>query len=517
MTCRHHDSDVYDAFPNNDFSIQDVQSLIERIIDLRPMPFGLLFRAGLATTWEFLVFFLVFKDTRGNEYYPPLPVDQPIPDKTNSQREVEVEDPKVVAAREKKKTQVARAAAKKKESKKMGNDEGGSSRVKKKRGLEGTKSASVSSCHVSSLVPLRTVAPVNRVISLHNGDDDGESRAPNDDRRLSSHSPCGSVNKFVHHFANVKENKGVEVYKGVEESPPRVETFINMFGIPIHPAKEQVFLSKTNADESSHPEWHLSTGAPVSRPRQILIGWNIEEDTLEWCHELMMHLAPPAAQEESNALTNEVALQRAWFSVARGAMAQTDMLERFENLLADYDALAETYAECSEMVQEYVAARVDLEHNAKLYIDAINCIRVVNKEHTGCGQKAELAKKDSALTYAERLLAKGAKDHKKLTAQLGRAKIEKFDWRTDEKIMSVLHKAEDFDPYSDKKLYPMYDKLFEKEYPYIEKIASGYRHSMVDLLKVHPDPAPSEGTSTPTVSKASADLVPFPQRRLSSV
>ncbi|GKB00462.1 hypothetical protein Tco_0828455, partial [Tanacetum coccineum] len=52
------------------------------------------------------------------------------------------------------------------------------------------------------------------------------------------------------------------------------------------------------------------------------------------------------------------------------------------------------------------------------------------------------------------------------------------------------------------KLYLMYDKLFEKEYPYIEKIASGYHHSVVDLLKVHPDPAPFEGTSTPTISKA---------------
>ncbi|GJY49292.1 hypothetical protein Tco_0439248 [Tanacetum coccineum] len=58
--------------------------------------------------------------------------------------------------------------------------------------------------------------------------------------------------------------------------------------------------------------------------------------------------------------------------------------------------------------------------------------------------------------------------------------------------MTVLHKAKNFDAYSDKKLYPMYDKLFEKEYPYIEKIASGYHHSVVDLLNVHPDPAHSE-------------------------
>nr|GEX87596.1 hypothetical protein [Tanacetum cinerariifolium] len=61
----HHDSDVYDAFPDNDFSIQDVHSLTERIIELRPVPSGLLFGAELATTWEFLVFFLFSKIPKG--------------------------------------------------------------------------------------------------------------------------------------------------------------------------------------------------------------------------------------------------------------------------------------------------------------------------------------------------------------------------------------------------------------------------------------------------------------------
>ncbi|GJU61262.1 hypothetical protein Tco_1243097 [Tanacetum coccineum] len=60
----------------------------------------------------------------------------------------------------------------------------------------------------------------------------------------------------------------------------------------------------------------------------------------------------------------------------------------------------------------------------------------------------------------------------------------------EEEIVASLHRAKDFVAYSDKKLYPKYDKLFKKEYPYIMKIASGYHHSMADLLKVHPDPAP---------------------------
>ncbi|GKA44136.1 hypothetical protein Tco_0736860 [Tanacetum coccineum] len=200
----------------------------------------------------------------------------------------------------------------------------------------------------------------------------------------------------------------------------------------------------------------------------------------------------PVAQEESNSLTNEVALERAWFSVGQGAMAQTYMLERFENLLADYDSLSETHAECSEMGLEGRTCQIQ-------------------------SLEVELAKKDYALTYTERLLAEGVKDCDKLTVLLGQAEVEKFDsiqkllltvgrglseGRTNKEILDLLHKAKDFDLSSDKKLYPMYDKLFETEYPYVKKIASGYRHSVAELLKVYLEPDPDKGTSAPTISKA---------------
>ncbi|GKA83674.1 hypothetical protein Tco_0805269 [Tanacetum coccineum] len=264
-------------------------------------------------------------------------------------------------------------------------------------------------------------------------DDDREPRAPNDERRSASHSPHGSVNESFQYFANVKENKGVEENKGAE----------------------RVLL--------------------VQRLLLICLGYLfilLRSRYSEWYRELMVHLAPPAAQEESNPLTNKL-----------------------------------------------VTAREDLEHNAKLYTDAINHYRVVKEEHAGCGQKVqileneknylsaanhdqaariqslevELAKKDSALTYTEKLLAKGAKDHERLTDQLSlsepfnmeiQAKWGKglSEGHTDKETMDALYKAENFDPYFDKNLYPMYDNMFEKEYPYIEKIASGYRHSMADLL-----------------------------------
>ncbi|GKF77339.1 hypothetical protein Tco_0229809, partial [Tanacetum coccineum] len=128
------------------------------------------------------------------------------------------------------------------------------------------------------------------------------------------------------------------------------------------------------------------------------------------------------------------------------------MLERFENLLADYDNLVEAHAECPEMVRKLVTTRQDLEHNAARIVSLV----------------AKLAKKDSALTYSERLLAEGArelvgrllKSHEykesisgpfNMAIQAGWGK-DLSEGRTDEEIMDDLSRVEDFDAYSDKKL-----------------------------------------------------------------
>ncbi|GKD06927.1 hypothetical protein Tco_1186612, partial [Tanacetum coccineum] len=195
----------------------------------------------------------------------------------------------------------------------------------------------------------------------------------------------------VHNFVNVDDGTR-------KDSLPHLEPFVNLSERPITAAKEQ----------------DLPTGGPLPQTRETLTGRNVEEG------------------KSSRSTTVYVP---DW----------TDMLERFENLQDDYNRLVNAHAECLDIVQKLVTAHQDLEHNARLYTDAIN-------------------------HYKE--------------------------------IMAILRKAESFDAYSDKKLYLIYDKLFEKEYPYVEKISSGYRHSVSDLLKVHPDPAPSEGTSAPTISKA---------------
>ncbi|GKA47623.1 hypothetical protein Tco_0740506 [Tanacetum coccineum] len=66
MAWRHHESGIHDPLPTDGFSASDVATLTSQSIDIKPVPSGLLFHAGLATTWEFSGFLLVFKDTEGN-------------------------------------------------------------------------------------------------------------------------------------------------------------------------------------------------------------------------------------------------------------------------------------------------------------------------------------------------------------------------------------------------------------------------------------------------------------------
>ncbi|GKE05926.1 hypothetical protein Tco_1397944, partial [Tanacetum coccineum] len=62
MAWRHHDSDIHDPLPTDGFRASDVVALTDQSIDIRPVPSGLLFHAGLATTWEFSGFLPIFSE-----------------------------------------------------------------------------------------------------------------------------------------------------------------------------------------------------------------------------------------------------------------------------------------------------------------------------------------------------------------------------------------------------------------------------------------------------------------------
>nr|GEW54510.1 transposase (putative), gypsy type [Tanacetum cinerariifolium] len=469
MVWRHYDSDVNDPFPKDSFNASDVSMLTEQVVDLRPVPSGLLFMGWLATTWEFLGFHPVFKDIKGNvvtmsEYlrFPfmfgasiskgppltsqdqivqhttsPLPLGQNILAKTDHQKRVEVEDPKIVATQEQK----ARVAAKKREKRWQGGDGGESSRLATKRKKTATrKDGPVAFEATPSPKPLRTLKPTGPSGGV------AETAEPRKDRSPRV-SPHGLANRSVHNYSDTHVNEGAGTLRlGTFGDPSgKAMTIVNTEVVQSSPSHQSAHYSNLEGGESSR------------RGSFYVLDWSIHQrcrlDTLAWCRELMVHLAPPATQEESNALNNVTALERAWFSLARGAQAQTDILERFEHLQGEFDKLAETHAECEETVRKLVQARLDLAHSSHLYTTLSERHKAVKNEHEGCAWKLEvlrsqndelsqanrdqalqirkledeLARKDSALVYAERLNAKRAKEKEKLVTQLSKTEMEKLD------------------------------------------------------------------------------------------
>ncbi|GJY08256.1 hypothetical protein Tco_0375310 [Tanacetum coccineum] len=567
MAWRHHDSDIHDPLPTDGFSASDVATLTSQSIDIRPVPSGLLFHAGLATTWEFPGFLLVFKDTEGNvvtmsEYlrFPfldgaivgqgdalsarnpitqrttgHLPVNQSLPEKTARLKEVETSDPKIVAIRERK----ARAAAKKRaERKRAADGEGGSKGKTKRRKVSAVRAEEEDSTEeASSASPLRAVAPNPSV--LLKDVDDVETAESREDEHVSI-PRHDSANTSIHNYAedhdesfNESEGHGLTMTETVETRHAN-ETRLTETPVPA-PNPEKTAVQDIVPVVRSNLAGDRADGAESSRPGSVYVPeWTIHRrsrvDTPEECRELLTHLPPLAVREEMNAYDNNTAMDRAWFSIARGAMAQTDALLRFEAL---YDAHLALKERCEDVTRQLVSTRTDFTHVSNLYNTLSSRYQQVRGEHAGCAEKladaererdelravnadqashikelkAELARKDSALVFSDRISNKRAAENERLVSQLGFLEKEKIDYigkllptvvrrllnsheykeslsvhfnlaiqsgwakglamkRSEEDLIDVLREVQGFDPHSDTR--------------------------MTELLKMYPAPPPKD-------------------------
>nr|GEZ67186.1 hypothetical protein [Tanacetum cinerariifolium] len=390
LAWRHHDYDVSDPVLEDGFSASDVHTLTERVVDFRHVPSGLLFRGG-------------------GHYVriPSLPF----------LKRVEVEDPKIVATREMK----TPAAAKKREKRDNVVMEG---RALVMQPRERKLLPEGRSCHfwvTSSPKPIRTVTETVK------------SRKD----RFPRVSLPGSANRSIHNYSDTHVNEETDTLRlGTSgDQSGRAMTNVNTEVVqpsPMHrPTRHCPTATRSASSPWSIQRVNVEAGESSSRASLYVPDWSIHQrcrlDTHMWCQELMVHLAPPATQEESNALNNATALERAWFSLAREALAKTDILERFERLLTDFNQLVEAHSECGEIVGKLVQARLDLAHSSHLYTTLSDRYTAVKSDHEGCARQREvleglnselsqvnkdqtlrikelddeLARKDSALVFAE--------------------------------------------------------------------------------------------------------------------
>nr|GEV14467.1 hypothetical protein [Tanacetum cinerariifolium] len=429
-------------------SMQDVEALTERVIDLRPVPFGLLFQGGLATTWDYPGFRPIFKDTEGNgpaltsqDRIPqhttcPIPEGQDIPEKTDHQRRVEVEDPKIVATRERK----ARVAAKKREKKKQGGDcEEGSWPKTKRR---------------------KTTGPESR-----------ENRSP-------PASPRDSANRSVHNYSDHRDEETDDLNLGSSgEQSGRALTLANTEVLTLRRA--------------SHPE----------RGALYVPGWSIHRrcrvDNPMWCRELMVHLTD-ILERFDNLQTDfeKVAESHAECGDLSGKLVQARLDLTHSTRL--YTSLSDCHKALKNEHEGCVGKLEGLENRNRELTQA-NMDQVLRIKEL----EAALAQKDSALVYAERINAEQAQEKE----TLGKGLAEE---RSEEDLLELMGRMEGFDVHVDTRMRVEYDKLFERRYPYVENISRGFCHFVSDLLKVYPDSPPREQVPPhkPSSEKAPATSAP---------
>ncbi|GJU44294.1 hypothetical protein Tco_1201560 [Tanacetum coccineum] len=613
MCWRHHDSDISDPAPKDGFDEDDVIALTNQPIDIRGIPSGLLFSAGLAITWEFPKSRPLFKDPEGNVFTSsfsfrddyrgwgalteqdvipqhtttPLSADEPVPGKTDSQQRVEASDPKIVATRIRK----AQAAAKRKAEKHRGSEGAGGSEGSSKRRKDKP------SDHIPCPTPLQTIEAVTsdvsrgeNVVSPTQAQGDNLLEIPAHDSANTTTRPCEE-----HHdeHSGVLGNRDGSFDDDVDEevdlegpdrhvSDTTERVVIGTESIP--PAATRPDTGKSIAQEETPMPDPLPKGAGADEagsslpPSLFVPTWGIHQrsrvTTPEECRDLMVNLIPPGVREEMNLLDNNIVLDRAWFSLARGAMAQAHALSQFESLYDNHHALQESFeATRSQLVR----TREDFNVVQNFYNTLSEKHRKLREEHAPCSESLavvraekdslmatnaeqalrikeleqrlksadevhssavkdledQLAQKDSALVYAERISSDRLSANEELRTQLAFAKREKTDaikkllptvvgrllqsheykqslsvpfnyalqtgWgqglaeaRSEEELREIMMRMNGFDPYSDKKMNAEYERLFSKTYSYVDRISHLSEKPVQDLLKLHPAPPPKD-------------------------
>ncbi|GJS03655.1 hypothetical protein Tco_0320163 [Tanacetum coccineum] len=469
MAWRHHDSDVNDPSPEDGFSALDVQMLIEQVVDLWPLPSGLFFR-------------------RASHYmgFPWFSSLVTMSEYLHHQKGVEVEDPKIVAIRER----TARAAAKKREKKRQGGDGGEGSRpTTKRKKMVARKDGSAASEATSSPEPIQTINPTGPTGAVVETAESREDRSP-------CVSPSGSADYSVHNYSGIHHDNGEgEILRlgTSRDQSGRAMTHVDTEVVQPSPSPRTTYHSPV-ATQPASPLCPLQRGnaevGESSRGGSLYVpDFSIHQryrlDTPMWCQELMVHLAPPAAQEESNALNNAIALDQA------------------------------CHADCGDLAGKLIQARLDVKHSSDLYNSLSDRFKAFRSGHEGCAGKLEASKDHNReLSMAQ--------EKEKLVSQLGRAEMEKFDCIrkllpgvVERLLWSHEYKQSLSEPFNlaiqagcGKGLN---EERFEEDLlALIEKISRDFRHSVSDLLMVYPDSPPhmQAPPSKPSFGKAHSTSAP---------
>ncbi|GKC61747.1 hypothetical protein Tco_1089345, partial [Tanacetum coccineum] len=136
----------------------------------------------------------------------------------------------------------------------------------------------------------------------------------------------------------------------------------------------------------------------VVPPTLFILAWNLKTHSIlndaEFCQDMMINLATPAARDQHSRLSDYQALQRSWFELGRGALAQINLLQWYKALNDDYGELYESQCSSGDILDRLTETQnqlVDVIQNQNQLADENKTLR---QEHLGCaGKEAALAEK----------------------------------------------------------------------------------------------------------------------------
>ncbi|GJT80852.1 hypothetical protein Tco_1055194 [Tanacetum coccineum] len=398
MPWRHQDSSVADPPPTG-IRAEDIRRLCENVIDLRPVHLAMLYAVGLTTIWKHVGHHPVFKDVvtsmsqflkfpmaggvrvvkgttlAANEVIPqhttpPLPSGSQIPEKSDHQKVVEVENERVLAAKRKAQVAKDRAAGKRAAA------EGASQQTKRKK-----------------------TTPLSFALSDSKADESNRSGS-------GTHHSASPLNTIIPNEGELATSLILEPVDQTEEDTDQPLDNSNPSDEGTHPVRSEP--GPTHASGS--------TGHKVS-------------STSGGSYRLAFPARHPGGDDAAPA-GGMRALQRSWFELGRGALAQIDMLQRYKVLNEDYGELFESHRSCQYVHLGCVGKEAGLTKKLVAVEKARDGLldRDREREERIKQLEADLASKTSSFAEAEGVVGTLKGDLERLTLDLSYAEIVRHNY-----------------------------------------------------------------------------------------
>ncbi|GJY85592.1 hypothetical protein Tco_0499618 [Tanacetum coccineum] len=540
MPWRHHDFSVSDPILKPDeYNASDVTKLREVVIPLRKPPPSILYIAGLSNVWKHAGRAFSIKDSNGEvitmaeflrlpdfhgckvsagELLPPgsarvthltTPAErvEDIPPKTGDMMVAELPCRKVLDDKERKKRKAEEKIAIHVQAEKVVKEKDGREGVRKKRRVRVVNPVQPTSEHVSSPTPLNHDEPLTTIAGeahVTPPTSVGRMGVLRDQTDEPVTPPVTNVGKFP---------------TGGEDGQDGVDA---MFANEGHGDNEGGLSGLQTQPSPACPADRLLETVEKPASDKIVLDTEARSsriDNSRQCRDMMSNLFTPADLEFFNeGVRHESAVKRSWKMLCQSAQQQANVLLRFESLMEEHADLVYAHESCNdvknydgalirekslqERVEELEKEKREAEQLTSEQADRIKHLEETLKQSEVEAQQLRFDKEKYAVEAGQgemRSLGEA------FSLAVGKGFIDGISiGRKEEDIRAILKAALSVDPSSSDTFMETYEKLFDKRYPYVDKVARMYLLDPSGLQNVMSDeigPTPGGGPhDTPTAS-----------------